>query len=312
MKMTSKRMHLTKVSLFAGLAITLCGMSAHAGSQSWWWVGSNFGPAAPAPVINHPTASDGCPIEAPDGLSVAIASTRGEGGDLDIWAADRESVGDDWAEPQQLPDPINTDAAEFCPTPLGRSLYFVSTRPAACMGGNLYVARQGINGGWSTPQLLPCAPEGPNFDSGMFSPSIVKTRKGTYLFYSSFGDDGDHNIYVSIKGKNGQFGPGRVVHALSNIGDDDRMPNVRRLRNGMWEVVFSSNRATWGAHNTPAFGGQDVYRAVSPRLPFVWSKPKNLGPNVNTDADETRSSLSGDGKRLYFGRSGDVYVSERN
>lgn len=294
-----------------GSALLLIGSTAFAENKALWHGGMNFGLAQPVTEINDPVASDGCPIEAPDGLSVAIASTRGAGGDLDIWVADREAVGDSWSAPVQLPDPINTDAAEFCPTPLGRTLYFVSTRPAACAGGNFYVSRQGMSGSWSTPELLPCAPEGPNFDSGVFSPSLVKTRHATYLFYSSPGEEGDHDIYVSTMGKDGQFGPGKIVHALSNLIDDDRMPNVRRLKNGMWEVVFSSNRVTWGKKDEPAYGEQDVYRAVSPRLPHVWSTPTNLGANVNTAGSETRASLSGDGKRLYFGRGGDVYVSHR-
>ncbi|HVY67137.1 MAG TPA: hypothetical protein VHH11_20170, partial [Gammaproteobacteria bacterium] len=60
----------------------------------------------------------------------------------------------------------------------------------------------------------------------------------------------------------------------------------------------------------PAFGGQDAYHARALFLPFWWSQPHNAGPNVNTPANETRASLSWDGKRLYVGR-GDVYVSER-
>jgi len=270
-----------------------------------------FGPAAPVPIVNDPVAGDGCPIEAPDGLSLAIASSRGPGGDLDIWASDRASIGSGWSPPVQLPAPINSDVNDFCPTPFGRNLLFVSTRPAACTGGNFYLSRQGMSGVWSQPELLPCAPEGPNFNDAVFSPTIVTDARATYLFYSSFGERGDHDIYVSRMGQDGQFGPGEIVHALSNDIDDDRMPNLRRMKNGMWEVVFSSNRAVWGGENEPAFGGQDVYRAVSPRLPFVWLDLQNLGGNVNTDADETRSSLSGDGERLYFGRAGDVYMSER-
>ncbi len=169
-----------------------------------------------------------------------------------------------------------------------------------------------MSGEWAEPQLLPCAPEGPNFNDNVFSPSLVATDKATYLFYSSFGEQGDHDIYVSTMGSDGQFGPGVRVDALSNVGDDDRMPNVRQMDNGKWEVVYSSNRATWGPRDEPAYGGQDVYRSTSAQLPFAWRSPVNLGANINTDASETRSSLSGDGQRLLFGRSGEVYVSARD
>jgi hypothetical protein len=50
---------------------------------------------------------------------------------------------------------------------------------------------------------------------------------------------------------------------------------------------------------------------VSHHLPFQWKEPVNLGSNVNSAESETRSTLSTDGERLYFGRSGEIYVSER-
>src|SRR5262245_18284425 len=69
----------------------------------------------------------GCPIETPDGLSLMIASARaGTTGGLDIWAIDRSAVGAPWSEPKHLPAPINSEAADFCPAPFARSLYFVS------------------------------------------------------------------------------------------------------------------------------------------------------------------------------------------
>jgi hypothetical protein len=38
----------------------------------------------------------------------------------------------------------------------------------------------------------------------------------------------------------------------------------------------------------------------------------NLGSNVNTAGNETRSPLSLDGLRLHFGRDGGIYVSTRS
>ena len=37
----------------------------------------------------------------------------------------------------------------------------------------------------------------------------------------------------------------------------------------------------------------------------------NLGPNVNTAEAESRPSLSADGRRLYFGRLGDIWLATR-
>ena len=73
---------------------------------------------------------DGCPIQSPDGLSLYMASNRpgGKGG-LDMWVATRASTGDPWGAPENLPEPINSAADDFCPTPLhGGQLLFVSRR----------------------------------------------------------------------------------------------------------------------------------------------------------------------------------------
>ena len=87
------------------------------------------------------------------------------------------------------------------------------------------------------------------------------------------------------------------------------MPNVSI--DGL-EIVFSSNRA--GA--TPF--DQDIYVATRPGTSAPWSSPQRLAQGtINTPGSETRASLSGDGKRLYFGRKltledpGDVFVSTR-
>jgi hypothetical protein len=266
--------------------------------------------------VNSPSP-DGCPIESADGLSLFFASARPNGfGGNDIWAADRDSLASPWREPRNLGAPINTSAADFCPTPaMGRWLFFVSERsadgtgPTPCGGGDIYLSRQSPAGGWDRPTMLKCAPEGPNFPGGERSPSLVETSFGTFLFYSSNGDGGDQDIYVSRLGRDGTFGPGKRVAEL-NSKFEDIMPNVRARDDGSFEIVFSSDRPTWG-RGQAAFGKQDVYysRAWWPTGP--WSAPQNLGDTVNTPGVEQRSTLSHDGKRLYFGRDGDIYISTR-
>jgi hypothetical protein len=266
--------------------------------------------------VNSPVA-DGCPIESADGLSLFIASNRpGTAGGNDIWAADRDSLASPWGVPRNLGAPINTSAADFCPTPVrGRSLFFVSERagdgtgPTPCGGGDMYLSRQSPAGGWSAPVMLKCAPEGPNFPGGERSPALVETWFGTYLFYSSNAGGGDQDIYISRLGHDGHFGPGKMVAELSTEFEDI-MPNVREREDGSFEIVFSSNRPTWG-RGQAAFGAQDVYISRSWWPTGSWSAPRNLGDAVNTAGVEQRSTLSHDGKRLYFGRDGEIYLSTR-
>lgn len=273
------------------------------------------------PVSVNTPSGEGCPIESPDGLSLFFASNRpgGVGANTlnDIWVADRDSLTSPWKEPKNIGEPINTEAADFCPTPVGRSLFFVSERATTpqgetpCGGGDMYLTRQSPTGGWSTPVLLDCAPKGPNFPGAERSPSLVETWFGTFLFYSSTGNGSQQDIYVSWLGPDGKFGPGKVVKDLSTPEYNELMPNVRARDDGSFEIVFSSDRPTWGKKNTPAFGAQDVYYSRSYWLTGLWSPPENLGGNVNTALADQRATLSNDGKRLYFGSGPDMYVSER-
>jgi hypothetical protein len=266
-----------------------------------------WGAAVPEAGVNT-AAAEGCPIESPDGLSLYIASNRAGGtanpDPNDIWVFHRESIDGPWGPAENLGQPVNSIFADFCPTPLrGKALLFVSTRPGGCGGGDMYLARDNPAHGWSVAHLG-CAADGsgPNFPGGEFGPSLVETDEGTYLFFSSDGFDvgGDQDIYMSRRAADGSFGAPTLVAELSSPVHDF-MPNVRK--DGR-EIVFNSNR-------DGGFGGQDVYTATRASTSDPWSTPVNLGPAVNTAGSETRSSLSWDGRRLHFGRDGNIFVSTR-
>lgn len=263
-----------------------------------------------APVVEVNTAShDGCPIESPDGGQLYIASNR-PGGFLgnDIWVAERANKNDPWGPMQNLGAPVNTNSNDFCPTPLGGGwLLFVSDRPGHCgptANGDIYLTRQLADGTWTDPAHLGCYPNGPNFAGAEFGPSLVAHGQGTHLYFSSNGADGigDQDIYVSAMNADGSFAAATPVAEL-NTSAEDTMPNVGR--NGM-EIVFASNRL--GTE-----GATDIWAARWDPAARAWVDVTNLA-NVNTSAPESRPSLSGDGRRLHFGRGappGDVFVSHR-
>jgi hypothetical protein len=305
MKGTSRICSLTAASL----PLVFISMGADAAPKYTAW-----SKAAPVAEVNHPGFPDGCPIESRDGLSLYIASNRtGTLGANDIWAADRASKSDPFGEPQNLGAPVNTAAADFCPTPIyGNYLMFVSERPGpeTCGAGpglgDMYMIRRNAAFGWGEPQHLGCIENGtgPNSAAAEFSPSLV-SRGGTYLYFSST-VSGNHDIYVSKRGKNGQFGPPSPVTEL-NTEFDDRMPNISR--DGL-EVVFSSTRPV-DANGAPSYGSFDVFYARRDNTSMPFSAPVNLGPDINTAGSETRSTISWDLKRLYFGRDGEIQSSSR-
>ena len=268
--------------------------------------------AVAVPGVSDPVAADGCPIESPDGDSLFIASVRGPGGDNDIWVATRSSRHGDFGAPTMLPAPVNSDAQDFCPTPLpGGALLFVSTRggtdaygTAACGLGDIYITHRNWKTGiWAEPRNLGCAPNGPNLAGMEYGPSLVHTTAGTFLYFSS-GDPigaGTQDIYASKLGSGFRFRAPTAVTELNVVGYDDVMPNVSP--DGK-EIVFASSRPG-------GFAATDIYTSTRKHVWGTWATPANVGPGVNTAAGESRPSMSSDGKRLYFGRNGDIYVSQR-
>jgi hypothetical protein len=302
--------------LAVATALALVAVMASAASAA------SYGPWAPAinaedvpgtsSELNTPV-QDGCPIQSPDGLSLYLASTRPRFAgdtrtDIDIWVAHRESTDAPWGAPQNLGEPVNSTADDFCPTPTrGGGLFFVSRKVVpglTCGMGDIYLTRLSPAHGWETPQHLGCeANGGPNTALDEQGPSYVKAG-GPTLYYSSGPD-----IYRSERHGDGSFGPPQAVAELNSLAMDIQ-PNVRR--DGR-EIVFASNRT-----DPSAFGGQDIWTATRKSVNGPWSAPVNLGSAVNTSASETRPSLSWDATTLYFGRApgapptADIYVTTRD
>jgi hypothetical protein len=255
------------------------------------------------------TASlDGCPHQSPDGLSLYMASNRPRfvgdpRTDLDIWVAHRATTASPWGAPENLGEPVNSTADDFCPTPVrGGDLFFVSREPlpGACGMGDIYLAHSDHHGGFREPHHLACGPAGPNSALDEQGPSYVRAD-GRRLLYFSSGPD----IYVSEK-SGWEFGPAQAVAEL-NTPDTEIQPNVRK--DGL-ELVFASNRR--------AGTDQDIYVATRASIDDPFSTPVNLGGAVNTtDKNETRPSFSWDAQTLYFGRtpgpegSTDIFVTTR-
>jgi hypothetical protein len=300
----SRRATLARVTAIAAFALLVAPSGALARQEGPWRT-------AVLEVGINSAQADGCPIETPNGLNLYIASTRpgavgGAADPNDIWRFHRDAIDAPWGEAEHLPAPVNSAASDFCPTPLpGKRLYFVSTRAGFCGAGDMFRTREHPVTGWDAPENLGCQAtgDGPNFAGGEFSPSIVETDAGTLLFFSSPGNDGgtDQDIYVSTMQADGTFGPPTIVAEL-NTAANDQMPNVSR--DGL-EIVFASDLG-----NTP--GMFDIWTATRASTSDSWSSPTKLGGEVNTAASETRPSLSGDGRRLHFGRLGDIWVSTRD
>ena len=263
---------------------------------------------------------DGCPIQAPNGLSLYMATTRpgGEGG-IDIWVATRSSTNVGFGSPQNLGNRVNSPADDFCPTPLpGERLFFVSTRGGSCGSADLYATKLTRSGSWREPTNLGC---GVNSAAGEASPSLVNEDGTDVLYFSSnraggfaaeAGTPPDSDIYRSTRQADGTFGAATLVPGVNTAAEDSR-PNVRK---DSLEMVFDSTRPG-------GLGGPDIYTATRATRADVWTSTHLA--SLSSPASDTRASLSRDGLTLLFGSnrggseldpvtgmpSNDIYFSTR-
>jgi hypothetical protein len=274
-----------------------------------------------APAVNAETilgtsgalntgALEGCAFVAQRDDILYFASNRAGGlGGLDIWYSVRS--GGAWGAPVNFSD-ANSSADDLCPTAHrnGKDFLFVSSRAGGCGGTDIYGTRLHATRGWSTPQNLGCTI---NSGADEASPSLLEaelyfssTRAGGFSAEAPGAVAGDGDIYVSAFDGD-SFGAPALVPGL-NTAVNDLRPNLRR--DGL-EVFFDSNRGG-------GIGGLDLWTSTRVSASDPWPTPTNLGPNVNSSANELRASLSWDGTTLYFGStrvggegSQDIYVTAR-
>jgi outer membrane protein OmpA-like peptidoglycan-associated protein len=100
--------------------------------------------------------------------------------------------------------------------------------------------------------------------------------------------DQDENIYVSQR-QNGTWAAPASISAAINTPANEGAATISG--DGKSLVFTSCNRPD-------SQGDCDLY--ISFRTGNEWSKPKNMGPTVNSKAWDSQPSLSADGRTLYF------------
>ena len=178
----------------------------------------------------------------------------GRRGGLDIWVATRSSASASWGAPQNLGEPVNSAADDFCPTPVGKNgLFFVSREalPGVRPRRHLLHPPHRRRGLGRAEQLL-CSPQGrtPRSTSRGLHGSVngkLRGKKALFFSRSSVTPSVAGDIFVSEREKGARFGPATAVAELNDAAANDIQPNVRA--DGL-EVVFTSNRAGGSADRT--------------------------------------------------------------
>jgi len=243
------------------------------------------------PTVNS-SAQDNQPNISADGLRLYFQSSRPDGqGGQDIWFATRATEDDPWGPPVNLGPEVNSSAGDGnpCIWPDGLTLYFQSGRS----GG---YGRSDI---WMTTRATEDDPWGPAINLGPpvntadrdAGPSILPNGLSLYFNSDRLGVPGRSDLWLS----------NRVTTADSwgepvNLG-----PTVNSPDNDLHLGVSADGMALFFTSSRPVGSGPyDIWVSKWSTIDMAWDLPVNLGPVVNSLANDRQPSISTDGFTLYF------------
>ena len=192
-----------------------------------------------------------------------------------------------WSSPQKVLTLSPHEDRHFIPTPDGKRIFFTSRRPldsggAPAKNPSLWVI-DNTPTGWSQPQPLNSPV---NTDQAEFYSTV--TEDGTLYFTRSINDEGA-DIYRS-RSVNRKYTREERLDEPINTKYVDGDPYIAPDESYM---IFLSNRPE-------GFGQHDFF--ISFRLKDgSWTKPKNLGRDINSEGNDVCPLVTDDGKYFIFG-----------
>jgi Tol biopolymer transport system component len=193
-----------------------------------------------------------------------------------------------WTEPEVAPFSGKYSDIEACFSPDGQRLYFASNRPLEGTGEPKdydiwFVQRQ--EKGWGEPQNIGSPINTPGDE---YYPSF--TKDGTIYYTASYHDAlGGEDLNYS-KWINNQYT--MPINLGDSINTKKGEFNACVSPEGSW-IIFTS--MGWG----PGEGGGDLWISFQ-KSEGHWSRPRNLGNNINSPFLEYCPTLSPDKKYLFF------------
>ena len=249
------------------------------------------------PPVNS-SENESFPCLSADGLSLYFGSHRqGVLGEHDLYVTTRQTKTDPWGPAVNLGPKVNSSYSEWAPRLSANdlSLFFGSNRPGGYGNWDVWVARRTtIDDDWGKPVNL-----GPNVNGpGDEGPTII-SADGLSLFITSWNRPGGYGAFdawvttrASIKddwGESVNLGPPVNTSAsefCTGLSADEL------------SLFFSAG--FFGPARPGGAGGGDLWISTRSAKGKPWSEPVNLGPTINSWADEVHPYISADGSTLYF------------
>jgi OmpA-OmpF porin, OOP family len=219
----------------------------------------------------------------------------------DIWYSEWDEQLGDWKAAMNMGAPLNTAGPNFIDaiTPDGAGVIVTLgnqyTRDGKMRAGVSYSRR--TSEGWTTPEPIDIINH-INFNNKA-NYYMANNRKVLLMSIESDPTFGDRDLYVSFLRNDGRWSQPLNLGADVNTPMEEASPFLAPDD----KTLYFSSKGRLG------YGGSDIY--VTRRMDDTWTKwsePENLGPGINTDADETFFNLPPTGEYGYLSRS----MSENN
>ncbi|GJM60826.1 OmpA family protein [Persicobacter diffluens] len=231
------------------------------------------------------------PVLSPDGqilYFVRASHPENAGGKKDkgdIWQSERMANGS-WTAPVLLKGRVNNEQRnEILGLSADGKTMFVND--AYRQDGRTGISVSQLEGGaWSAPRAL----ELPYFKNASKEISGALSADGKVMFLSieSFNSRGAEDLYVLFRKGNGSYGDPKNLGSVINSAFQEVSP-----------YLAPDNKTLYFASN--GYGGAgsfDLFRSERLDDSFTaWSKPENLGPEVNTKGKETYFRIINEGKQ---------------
>lgn len=193
-----------------------------------------------------------------------------------------------WGQPQLVPFAHMMRNGDFVFAPDGKTLYFQSNVPIKGLDtaervSNIWITKK-IASGWTKPDPL-----GNTINTKWLDSFASVTNNGTlYFFTRKPGGKGKSDMY-SAKLVKGVYGE------AVNLGENFNTPEHE------WDPFIAPDESylIFCSTKTDGFGRDDFYISFRSSV-GKWSKPVNMGPEINTSESENRPYVTPDGKYFFF------------
>ncbi len=191
--------------------------------------------------------------------------------------------------PTNMGDSINSTSLEYFPSITIDGSKMIFTR--RIKNDEDFYESNKINGTWSKAK-----PVGGKINTNLNEGAQNISQDGDWLIFTGCNypeGEGSCDLYIAYKTKNGSWTEPENMGPFINTDFWESSPSLSPDKR---DLYFASSRPG-------GFGGKDIWvtnRAENGK----WGNPKNLGPLVNTSADEGCPFIHSDNRTLYFNSNG--------